>query len=308
MIACRALATGKEDIFAWHLDAEAEGIPPGAIPARQPELERLLLQAFLRYVEESPRTWWLHWDLRSIQYGFPALAQRAKALGLGKVSFPDRRMIDLAAVLKQALGDDYVAHRRLQSLIELNGINDYELLDVPGLTAAFRAGDYARMLRSLRRKLHCLKCIVELVARGALRTAGPPFVLPSAAEGRGKAGWMASARVVLDAGRLPLPSPTPKATEAIAAAVPPQTPPAASAATAPAGARNRGQDAGAAGRQLSPTERHILSHCRRKAHTGERIAHHLGLSYDHVRRVLARLVREERLRVTADGYRTVRAT
>jgi hypothetical protein len=62
-------------------------------------------------------------------------------------------------------------------------------------------------------------------------------------------------------------------------------------------------------RELNRTEKRILAHCRRKAHTGERIAYHLGLSFDHVRRVLARLVKEARLRVTEDGYRTVgRAT
>jgi hypothetical protein len=62
-------------------------------------------------------------------------------------------------------------------------------------------------------------------------------------------------------------------------------------------------------RQLNDTEQRILRHCRRKAHKGERIAHWLGLSYDHVRRVLARLVNNELLRKTDSGYRTVqRAT
>lgn len=64
-----------------------------------------------------------------------------------------------------------------------------------------------------------------------------------------------------------------------------------------------------AARSLSDTERRILSHCRRQAHKGERIARWLGLSFDHVRRLLARLVREGRLRRTDRGYRTVlRAT
>jgi hypothetical protein len=58
-------------------------------------------------------------------------------------------------------------------------------------------------------------------------------------------------------------------------------------------------------RALSDTERGILKHCRKKAHKGERIANHVGLSYDHVRRVLAGLVKGGRLRKTADGYRTV---
>jgi hypothetical protein len=60
-----------------------------------------------------------------------------------------------------------------------------------------------------------------------------------------------------------------------------------------------------AARQLSKTERRILAHCRRKAHIGERIALHLGLSKEHTRRLLARLVREGRLRNTDRGYRTV---
>lgn len=62
-------------------------------------------------------------------------------------------------------------------------------------------------------------------------------------------------------------------------------------------------------RPLSTTERRILAHCRRKAHKGERVAHHVGISNDHARRLLARLVKERRLRKAAGGYRTVqRAT
>ncbi|HEV3256446.1 MAG TPA: winged helix-turn-helix domain-containing protein [Gemmataceae bacterium] len=59
-------------------------------------------------------------------------------------------------------------------------------------------------------------------------------------------------------------------------------------------------------RPPNPTERRILSHCRRRDHKGERIARHLGLSYEHVRGVLARLVRAGLLRKTEGGYRTVR--
>jgi hypothetical protein len=93
-----------------------------------------------------------------------------------------------------------------------------------------------------------------------------------------------------------------KLTELLAAALaektggggstPPQ--PAAAAASPPAE------------RELIPTERRILTLCRRKAIKGERLANkHLQLSYDYVRRLLARLVREGRLRNTNQGYRAV---
>jgi hypothetical protein len=58
-------------------------------------------------------------------------------------------------------------------------------------------------------------------------------------------------------------------------------------------------------RKPNSTQQRILTLCRKRAHKGERIAHHIGLSNDHVRRVLARLVREGRLRKTDNGYRTV---
>jgi hypothetical protein len=63
--------------------------------------------------------------------------------------------------------------------------------------------------------------------------------------------------------------------------------------------------AGVKARALNDTDQKILLHCRRRGHKGERIAHHVGLSIDHTRRVLARLTRENRLRKTTDGYRTV---
>jgi hypothetical protein len=75
--------------------------------------------------------------------------------------------------------------------------------------------------------------------------------------------------------------------------------------TGAAPARTRRAVGAGADRPLTDTERRILSHCRKKAHKGERIAQHVGLSYDHARRLLGRLVRENRLRNTADGYRTV---
>jgi hypothetical protein len=77
------------------------------------------------------------------------------------------------------------------------------------------------------------------------------------------------------------------------------------AATALLALRDYARPAPPQQRTLNETEKHILAHCRRKAHKGERIAYHLHLSNDHTRRVLARLVSEGRLRKTDKGYRTV---
>jgi hypothetical protein len=76
MIASRDPSTGMEEVFAWHLVAERQGIPPEEILPRQDDLERAVLEDFHRHVKNSPRAWWVHWGLHSIEFGFPALIQR----------------------------------------------------------------------------------------------------------------------------------------------------------------------------------------------------------------------------------------
>jgi hypothetical protein len=85
------------------------------------------------------------------------------------------------------------------------------------------------MHRSLQRKLYCLRRIVHLAALGTLRTARGLFVLPSVPAARGRAGWMAWARVVLDAGRIlvtSVPAPSSPGSEILKVAAPPPCSPA----------------------------------------------------------------------------------
>src|SRR5262249_19887166 len=100
MIATHELATGKEECFAWHLIAERDGIHPEEMSARREELERKLLQEFAQHLASNPRSRLVHWGLMSVEYGFPALNQRSRALGLGDLPLSKCRPIDLAALLK----------------------------------------------------------------------------------------------------------------------------------------------------------------------------------------------------------------
>jgi biotin operon repressor len=215
MIASRDLSTGLEEVFAWHLVAERQGIPPEEILTRQGDLERAVLIDFHRHVKESPRAWWVHWGLHSVEFGFPALIQRARALGLNELRFPVQRLRDLAGLLKQQLGDDYVPHKRFWSLIRLNNLNDHQLLDVDGLTAAFREGDFCRMLRSLRRKLYCIECILGLFFAGKLKIAADPSAQSPVFPSKRDIPWMACARAVLAGSRTFVPPEAREQTEVV---------------------------------------------------------------------------------------------
>src|SRR5262245_48469865 len=59
MIAVVDWATGNEEVFAWHLVAEWEGIPDDQIPARQVDLERRVLQEFGGHVAANPKARWV---------------------------------------------------------------------------------------------------------------------------------------------------------------------------------------------------------------------------------------------------------
>jgi hypothetical protein len=78
------------------------------------------------------------------------------------------------------MGEDYVSHKRLTSLVKLNQINDHGWLDLPELTAAYRQGNFAAMLESLGRKVYCIGKVLELYLDEKLSTgaSSPPCGSP----------------------------------------------------------------------------------------------------------------------------------
>src|SRR5262249_31472812 len=172
MIVVRDWYTEKETVFAWHLAAEAAAISTREIVLRAAELERHVLTAFSQYLTAHRKARWLHWGLNDIRYGFPALSQRMVALSLGQVDVPPGREVDLARHFKWELGEQYVPHKRLTSLVKLNEINSHGWLDLAALTAAYREGRFGDMLESLRRKVYCIGRVLELYLTGKLSTGG----------------------------------------------------------------------------------------------------------------------------------------
>src|SRR5262245_9055438 len=65
--------TSTERAFALHLVAERHGIPAADVSARRHELEREMLEDFYELVRSATDWRWLHWNMDSILYGFPAL-------------------------------------------------------------------------------------------------------------------------------------------------------------------------------------------------------------------------------------------
>ena len=74
-IAVANLESAQTSSFSIHQVAEREGVSLEGIEAHYDHLERLMLDEFYEYVRIHSGYTWLHWNMRSIHYGFQRYCQ-----------------------------------------------------------------------------------------------------------------------------------------------------------------------------------------------------------------------------------------
>lgn len=196
MIASKEFATGRETLFAWHLLAEQKRMSPDDIRSHQGELERLLLEEFAGFLAANPKARWVHWGLDSIDYGFPALKQRAAFHGV-ELGVVPQTLYNLSNKLKTTYGRHYIPHPRLRSLVTLNQINQFQWLSTDELTAAYQRGEFRRIMTSLRRKVICIGEILQLFMGGTLQIHVGTDLLLAHGDPGPERGWLSCARATL---------------------------------------------------------------------------------------------------------------
>ena len=87
-IAVRNLATGQTSSFSIHQIAERCHVL-NEIEDHYNDLEKEMLTDFYDYVRGHIGYKWLHWNMRDVNYGFPAIAHRYKVLGGDPVEVPE---------------------------------------------------------------------------------------------------------------------------------------------------------------------------------------------------------------------------
>lgn len=169
-IAVRNLSTGQSQSFSVHQTAEREGVPIDAIPNHYDELEKQMLAEFYEYVARHNGYAWLHWNMRNIDYGFQALAHRYRVLGGRPEDIEEGSLINLADILVNVYGSDYVDHPRLPTLTKMNNITDTDFLAGAAEATAFENQEYVKLHRSTLRKVEVLAEIAQRAEEGRLRT------------------------------------------------------------------------------------------------------------------------------------------
>jgi len=168
-IAVRRLDSGQVRSFSIHQVAERHSLL-GDIESNYDELERQMLDEFFKFVEQHRECWWLHWNMRDINYGFPALEHRHRVLGGQPTEIPDSEKVDLARLLVDIYGVGYIGHPRLQSLLEKNHITPLNFLTGAQEADAFRQKNYVGLHQSTLSKVDVISNLANRVHDGNLKT------------------------------------------------------------------------------------------------------------------------------------------
>ncbi|MDD2940987.1 MAG: hypothetical protein PHW49_09710 [Acinetobacter harbinensis] len=132
-----------------------------------------MLKEFFEYLTINKGSYYIHWNMRDIKYGFQAIEHRFKVLG-GKPYFvDDDRKIDLARLLITLYGVRYTSHGdhgRLHSICELNKIKGKDMLNGKEEAIAFNTMDFIKLHQSTLRKVDIMSNLLERVQDGTLIT------------------------------------------------------------------------------------------------------------------------------------------
>lgn len=109
-IAVRNLESGQTTSFSIHQVAERKGYSANVLEQHYNQLEKLMLDEFYDYVRRHSSHIWLHWNMRDINYGFPAIAHRYKVLQGEPEQVSESKLVDLSRLLISIYSVGYITH------------------------------------------------------------------------------------------------------------------------------------------------------------------------------------------------------
>ncbi|MEZ5991239.1 MAG: hypothetical protein R3E76_02670 [Planctomycetota bacterium] len=169
-IAVRNLESAVTHSFSIHKAAEVDKKTTTVADTDYDRLEKKMLKDFYDFVESHQNYIWLHWNMRDINYGFPALEHRYEVLGGKPKQIPEERLFDLARILVSWYGTGYAGHPRLTSLMKKNRITDRDFLSGAEEAGAFDKGEYVKLHQSTLRKVDVMANIFGRLEDGTLKT------------------------------------------------------------------------------------------------------------------------------------------
>ena len=169
-VAVRNLESSQAMSFSIQQMAERSRYTPDQLELHYDELETSMLTEFYEFVRSHHDHYWVHWNMRDVNYGFQALSHRYRVLG-GNPHIPrEDLLVDLSASLKDIFGSSYIDHPRLKSLTELNNIDHRDFLLGADEAKAFQNREYVKLHQSTLRKVQVIAQLARRASEGTLKT------------------------------------------------------------------------------------------------------------------------------------------
>jgi len=169
-IAIRYVDSAQTKSFSIHKIAEFRKIAFEEIVDRYDELEKEMLEEYFDFVEKHKRFFWVHLNMRDINYGFEAINHRYLALQGKPIEIPDNLKIDIGRLLIDFYGEDYIGHPRFESLCRKNDVTMNLFLTGKEEAIAFRNKEYVKLHQSTLRKVDNIHSIIVKANEGVLKT------------------------------------------------------------------------------------------------------------------------------------------
>lgn len=170
-------SSGQIQSFALHAIAEALNIPREQVADRYDDIERELLTRFFDFIRDRRQSYWVHWNMRSLVFGFEHLEHRYRILtGHDAPVVPIEVRLNLNDVFKSRYGSDYAADPKLKNLMALQGDMPKQFMEGSEESEAFRRMEFIRMNASTISKVQFFRHAIELARKGKLHTAGSKLV------------------------------------------------------------------------------------------------------------------------------------
>ena len=160
-IAVRSLGSGQTRSFSIHQQAELQGKGTNEITPHYDVFEKEMLTKFYEYVGLFATCKWVHWNMRDANFGFEAIAHRFRVLGGNPVDITDANKVDLARLIYNFLGPDYVEHPRLYNLLKMNDMFSRNLMEGGDEAKAFDDAEYVKLHQSTLSKVDVIMNIAE---------------------------------------------------------------------------------------------------------------------------------------------------
>lgn len=169
-IAVRSVKNGQTHSFSIHKIAELEDILPNQIKKNYNNLEKMMLDEYFEFVRKHQEDYWIHINMRNINYGFEAINHRYRVLKGKPILINDKQKIDLAKLLIDIYGRNHSKHPRFESLYRKNTITMTSFLKGEEEAIAFNNSDYVALHQSTLRKVDNMQSVLSLVISGDLKT------------------------------------------------------------------------------------------------------------------------------------------